>query len=325
MKMKVLAMALGLTVMGTTPSAYASPAHYNKWVQQSGNWNFYNENGNKVTGWKLINGSWYYFNGQGIMQTGWQSIHGTWYYFNTSGAMQTDWKMINGAWYYFNESGGMQTGWQSIHSTWYYFSESGAMQTGWKAIQGSWYYFNASGAMQTNWQLIDDFWYYFDENSGMKMGWQSIGGSWYYFDADGIMQTYWVEIDGTDHFFGEDGKWNALSEYVGNWTEKEWGNSEEYIGFPDGIAVAIDLYDGNEAYVYVMNIVEGLNKAHFKGLVTFQNNKAVLQYENDGWGGYGTATIELKDGAVHINVSVENGETRGIPSGQYVLPYRAWD
>ncbi|EOP75417.1 hypothetical protein KOW_02449, partial [Bacillus cereus VDM006] len=84
---KMLAMAVGLTVMGSTVATYASAD--TGWKQTGSLWNYYNVNGMKQTGWQSINGAWYYFNGSGTMQTGWQSINGAWYYFNGSGAMQT--------------------------------------------------------------------------------------------------------------------------------------------------------------------------------------------------------------------------------------------
>ncbi|PGE83953.1 hypothetical protein COM55_18460 [Bacillus pseudomycoides] len=149
--MKVLAMAVGLTIMGSTTAAYASPGgldkngghtcrtncgkygletgeyHYhNNWKQENGKWYFYGQNGTKAKGWQQVGTTWYYFNGNGAMQTGWQAISGTWYYFNGSGAMQTGWQAIDGKWYYFNGSGAMQTGWQLIKGVKYYFESNGA-------------------------------------------------------------------------------------------------------------------------------------------------------------------------------------------------------
>ncbi|PFZ11070.1 hypothetical protein COM11_15030 [Bacillus pseudomycoides] len=128
--MKVLAMTVGLTIMGSTTAAYASPGgldkngghtcrtncgkygletgeyHYhNNWKQENGKWYFYDQNGTKAKGWQQVGTTWYYFNGNGAMQTGWQAIDGKWYYFNGSGAMQTGWQLIKGVKYYFESNG----------------------------------------------------------------------------------------------------------------------------------------------------------------------------------------------------------------------------
>ncbi|WP_279538532.1 hypothetical protein [Bacillus sp. XF8] len=60
---KILAMAVGLTVMGSTAATYASAD----------------------TGWQEINGAWYYFNGSGAMQTGSIQDNGKKYYFESNG------------------------------------------------------------------------------------------------------------------------------------------------------------------------------------------------------------------------------------------------
>ncbi|PEN43223.1 S-layer protein, partial [Bacillus toyonensis] len=77
---KVLAMAVGLTVMGSTVATYTSAD--TGWKQTGSVWNYYNVNGVKQTGWQQVNGAWYYFNESGAMQTGWQQVNGAWYYFN---------------------------------------------------------------------------------------------------------------------------------------------------------------------------------------------------------------------------------------------------
>ncbi|EJS48817.1 hypothetical protein IC9_03621 [Bacillus toyonensis] len=159
---KVLAMAVGLTVMGSTVATYTSAD--TGWKQTGSVWNYYNVNGVKQTGWQQVNGAWYYFNGSGAMQTGWQQVNGAWYYFNGSGAMQTGWQQVNGVWYYFNGSGAMQTGWQQVNGVWYYFNGSGAMQTNWQQVNGAWYYFNGSGAMQTGWIQDNGKQYYLESN-----------------------------------------------------------------------------------------------------------------------------------------------------------------
>ncbi|OUM45883.1 nucleoside triphosphate hydrolase, partial [Bacillus pseudomycoides] len=52
------------------------------WVQDKGNWYYYNEDGTMAKSWKDINGSWYYFEEDGVMAKGQKTIKGQTYYFN---------------------------------------------------------------------------------------------------------------------------------------------------------------------------------------------------------------------------------------------------
>lgn len=117
------------------------------WVQDKGNWFYYDQQGRQKSGWVQVGGSWYYLASDGKMQIGWVSQGGVWYYLNGSGAMQTGWLNQSGTWYYLNGSGAMQTGWLSLSGTWYYLTSSGLMKTGWYQVSTKWYYSYGSGAL----------------------------------------------------------------------------------------------------------------------------------------------------------------------------------
>lgn len=117
------------------------------WVQDKGNWFYYDQQGRQKSGWVQVGGSWYYLASDGKMQTGWLNQGGVWYYLNGSGAMQTGWLNQSGTWYYLNGSGAMQTGWLSLSGTWYYLTSSGTMKTGWYQVSTKWYYSYGSGAL----------------------------------------------------------------------------------------------------------------------------------------------------------------------------------
>lgn len=117
------------------------------WVQDKGNWFYYDQQGRQKSGWVQVGGSWYYLASDGKMQTGWVNQGGVWYYLNGSGAMQTGWLNQSGTWYYLNGSGVMQTGWLSLSGTWYYLTASGSMKTGWYQVSTKWYYSYGSGAL----------------------------------------------------------------------------------------------------------------------------------------------------------------------------------
>ena len=117
------------------------------WVQDKGNWFYYDQQGRQKSGWVQVGGAWYYLASDGKMQTGWVNQGGVWYYLNGSGAMQTGWLNQSGTWYYLNGSGAMQTGWLSLSGTWYYLTSSGTMKTGWYQVSTKWYYSYGSGAL----------------------------------------------------------------------------------------------------------------------------------------------------------------------------------
>lgn len=139
----------GISVTYAQPKnvATAQPAPKQGWVQDKGNWFYYDQQGRQKSGWVQVGGAWYYLASDGKMQTGWVNQGGIWYYLNGSGAMQTGWLNQSGTWYYLNGSGAMQTGWLSLSGTWYYLTSSGAMKTGWYQVSTKWYYSYGSGAL----------------------------------------------------------------------------------------------------------------------------------------------------------------------------------
>ena len=72
---------------------------------------YFDEEGNKVTGWEIINETRYYFDKDGIMQKNmWKETQKATYYLSEQGPVLTGWQEIDGATYYFNQEGKMQTG-----------------------------------------------------------------------------------------------------------------------------------------------------------------------------------------------------------------------
>ena len=175
------------------------------WQKIDSDWYFYDEDGLKTVGKKIINGSTYYFNQEGVMQTGWTFVDGYWNYFANSGAMKTGWVKDQETWYYLDKDGIMLTGRQDINGVRYYLNASGAMQTGWAFVDGHWNYFASSGAMKTGWIKDQETWYYLDKDGIMLTGSQDINGVRYYLNASGAMQTGWAFIDGHWNYFASSG------------------------------------------------------------------------------------------------------------------------
>lgn len=157
------------------------------WKQDAQNNWYWNENGTKVTGWKLISGKWYYFYSNGTMAVGWIKDGGKWYYLSSSGAMLTGWmKDTNEKWYHLSSSGAMDTGWLLTGGKWYHLSQSGAMNIGWlKDTNEKWYHLSSSGAMDTGWLNDKDKKYYLDSSGAMVTGKMNIDGIEYTFSESG--------------------------------------------------------------------------------------------------------------------------------------------
>lgn len=193
------------------------------WIQSSeGTWQYLDDNGVPIVGWKLVDGSWYHFDETGTMQMGWQAIDGVWFYFDEWGHMQTHWVAVDGTWYYLNDAGALQTGWSYINDTWFYLGETGAMQTGWFQSGDSWYWLNNElgsfeGALASGWMSVEGTWYYGDTSEGatfgaLYSGWLSDEGNWYFLHdthdgSFGAMQTGSSYINGKLERFASNGAW----------------------------------------------------------------------------------------------------------------------
>lgn len=153
------------------------------WLNENGNWYYYNSDGNKKTGWLFDRGAWYFFNPSGEMKTGWLFNGGAWYFFNQSGEMKTGWSFNGGAWYFFNQNGEMKTGWLFDRGVWYYLNQTGSMKTGWLYHGNNWYYMSRTGQMTTGWNLVNKKWYYFQPSGQMTIN------TW-------ISNKYWIDGNG---------------------------------------------------------------------------------------------------------------------------------
>lgn len=108
------------------------------WVQENGQWVYYNPTtGKKHIGWLYDGKAWYFLDSKGIMRTGWIYDNSSWYYLKPNGAMATGWIKDNNVWYYLKPNGAMATGWQYDNGKWYYLYSDGKMASNTKI--GSYY------------------------------------------------------------------------------------------------------------------------------------------------------------------------------------------
>lgn len=128
----------------------------NGFVQNNGQWQYFENNIAVKNAWRLADKLWYYLDGSGNLESGWQKINNKWYFLNdqhdgTFGAAKTGWNQINNRWYYMDkENAWCLTGWQEIDGKKYYFDPENAwMVTGKQTIDGVDYVFADSGALES--------------------------------------------------------------------------------------------------------------------------------------------------------------------------------
>ena len=121
--------------------------------------------------------------------------NGQWQYFENNIAVKNAWRLVDKLWYYLDGSGNLESGWQKINDKWYFLNDQhdgtfGAAKTGWNQINNRWYYMDKDNAWcLTGWQEIDGKKYYFDpENAWMLTGDQTIDGVEYVFADNGSLQ-----------------------------------------------------------------------------------------------------------------------------------------
>ena len=162
-------------------------------------WFYFDENGEKVTGWKQIDGTWYYFDPETA-------------YMNYGNTL-----MINDKKYRFADNGAMYVGWSSYLTKagtilWWYSAPDGSLYINkWLSQDGNWYYFGSDAQMVSNVEdyEINGIAYTFDENgvcqnpdaTAKKSVWDKESGEWVYYDENGEKVKGWKEIDDVWYYF----------------------------------------------------------------------------------------------------------------------------
>lgn len=90
---------------------------------------YFDENGERVTGWQDIGGGRYLFGKKGAAKTGWHEEKGTKYYLDDDGKMHQGWLTLEDTKYYFDQEGKMVTGEQKIGSKKCVFAKDGKLES----------------------------------------------------------------------------------------------------------------------------------------------------------------------------------------------------
>ena len=215
----------------------------NGWVQNGGNWYYYDYNGAALTDQaKTINSQKYFFDANGVM------LHDAWWQ-----------SRADGKWYYAGGDGAAVKGWLQLGTDWYYLQASGAMAgEGWHTIDGKRYYFNENGTMRKNGYVREK---YLDSNGANDSRYDiKVRGK---IDKEILEEAgeKTVNIPGwlLNHIFESDWKiaCNAEKDNYGTLTHEEYSDYVRYFDLetsrklifftqPDYICQGIGLYVNNK-------------------------------------------------------------------------------
>lgn len=107
MKKQCKVLAALTAAMALTISSAVTGLAATGWVQNGGNWSYYNGDGSQATNqWVIDNGRWYWIEPNGVMACN-KWINNPvnhvdkWYYVGPDGASVRSWYQIGGKWYFF--------------------------------------------------------------------------------------------------------------------------------------------------------------------------------------------------------------------------------
>lgn len=160
---------------------------------------YFDENGNKVTGFKTIGTDSYYFNESGMMQTGLHVLHD-----QETGIAVYSLKKEDGKLHYYLENGAAYSGMINLEGKIYYF-DKGLQSVGEKQANGYWYNFKEDGSLSVGFVNIGNSVKYYD-NLGRRMsGSFTVDKVTYQTDGNGfITKASW---NGVSYFCQNDGRW----------------------------------------------------------------------------------------------------------------------
>ena len=207
--------AVSLVLVGVLANPGCTTTRRTGWFEDEGQYYYYNDKGDKVTGWLIRDDGSYYLTETGRV-TGWQEIDGKRHYFDSDGIMVL--------------------GWQEIDGSTYFFGEEGTPLTGQTAIGGRTYCFDENGARLTGWQEFDGQTVYLAEDGSFHEGWLEFNGHTYYMEA-GVPCTGILPLDGRNYFFDSRG-WQILM--VNPWNTAPEGHEVELAPISDEFDMEVE-------------------------------------------------------------------------------------
>lgn len=179
----------------------------NSFAEIDGQKYYFDENGNKVTGFKTIGTDSYYFNESGMMQTGLQVLHD-----QETGIAVYSLRKEDGKLHYYLENGTAYSGMINLDGKIYYF-DNGVQSVGEKQANGYWYNFKEDGSLSVGFVNMGNSAKYYDNLGRRQTGTFKIDKVTYNTDSNGfITKASW---EGVSYYCQNDGRW--AWDVVGNY------------------------------------------------------------------------------------------------------------
>lgn len=169
---------------------------------------YFDENGNKVTGFNTIGTDAYYFNESGVLQSNVQMQHDE----STSLTLYSL-KKEDGQVHYYLENGMEYNGMAHLNGKIYYF-ENGVQSFGEKQVNGNWYNFKNDGTLSVGFVNFGNSAKYYDNFGKRLQGTFQIDKVTYNTDNNGLINK--ASWNGVSYYCQRDDRW-AWSVY-GNYT-----------------------------------------------------------------------------------------------------------
>ena len=169
---------------------------------------YFDENGNKVTGFKTIGTDAYYFNESGVLQSNMQ-MHQD----ESTGNVLYSLKKEDGKVHYYLENGMEFNGMTHVDGKIYYF-ENGVPSFGEKQVNGNWYNFRNDGTLSVGFVNVGNSAKYYDNFGKRLQGTFQIDKVTYSTDNNGLITK--ASWNGVSYYCQRDNRW-AWSVY-GNYT-----------------------------------------------------------------------------------------------------------
>lgn len=169
---------------------------------------YFDETGNKVTGFKTIGTEAYYFNESGVLQSNMQ-MHQD----ESTGLTLYSLKKENGQIHYYLENGMEYNGMAHLNGKIYYF-ENGVQSFGEKQVNGNWYNFKNDGTLSVGFVNFGSSAKYYDNFGKRLQGTFKIDKVTYNTDNNGLINK--ASWNGVSYYCQRDDRW-AWSVY-GNYT-----------------------------------------------------------------------------------------------------------
>ena len=169
---------------------------------------YFDENGNKVTGFKTIGTDAYYFNESGVLQSNMQ-MHQD----ESMGLTLYSLKKEDGQIHYYLENGMEYNGMAHLNGKIYYF-ENGVQSFGEKQVNGNWYNFKKDGTLSVGFVNFGNSAKYYDNFGKRLQGTFRIDKVTYNTDNNGLINK--ASWNGVSYYCQRDDRW-AWSVY-GNYT-----------------------------------------------------------------------------------------------------------